>query len=336
MNLHTEKDAFRELIELTADSFGYEQSHVEKDYWISKILKELASSAFASRIFFKGGTSLSKAYRITGRFSEDLDMFVFTSNANSSKQSEKTLNRNVSHFITENNRDMYVEALSKTGGDFRKLAFSYNTHYPSVGLKENLEVELKCCMLDDKTVMYYPFESKRIQPIITEYLQHISNPSIISRFGLEDFDIQTISPKRTLCDKISRLTRLSYNDDFKTLIAKHIRDVYDIYKILSLPEYQSFINSEDFSDALRRVTNEDGLYKNSQLHNPISKAQIFEHTRQVLKFPSVSRAYNSELRKLMFNMDDLPALDDIIDCFYTLQSRLQAFDERTGRSLFAR
>ncbi|MDR1581881.1 MAG: nucleotidyl transferase AbiEii/AbiGii toxin family protein [Prevotellaceae bacterium] len=328
MNLHTEKDAFRELIELAADSFGYEQSHVEKDYWISKILKELTQSKFASRFFFKGGTSLSKAYRITGRFSEDLDMFVFTSNVNSSKQSEKTLNRNISHFIIENNRDMYVEALSKTGGDFRKLAFSYNTHYASVGLKENLEVELKCCTLEDKTAMYYPFESKRIQPIITEYLQYINNPSITSRFGLEDFDIQTISPKRTLCDKISRLTRLSYNDDFEMLIAKHIRDVYDIYKILSLSEYQLFINSEDFPDALQRVINEDGLYKNSQSHNPISKARVFKHTRQVLKFPSVSRAYNSELRKLMFNMNDLPTMDDVIDCFYTLQFRLQVFDER--------
>lgn len=300
---------------------------MEKDYWISKILKELAQSAFASRVFFKGGTSLSKAYRITGRFSEDLDMFVFSLNTNSSKQSEKTLNRNVSHFVIENNRDMYVETLSKTGGDFRKLAFSYNTHYASVGLKENLEVELKCCTLDDKAMMYYPFENRRIQPIITEYLQHIGNISIINRFGLGDFDIQTISPKRTLCDKISRLTRLSYNDDFEMLIAKHIRDVYDIYKILSLPEYQSFINSNDFLNALQRITNEDGLYKNTQSHNPISRARIFEHTEQVLKFPLVSRAYNSELRRLMFNVDDLPAPDDITTCFYTLQPRLKAFDE---------
>jgi hypothetical protein len=195
-------------------------------------------------------------------------------------------------------------------------------------LKENLEVELKCCTLEDKTVMYYPFESRQIQPIITEYLQHIGNASIISHFGLEDFDIQTISPKRTLCDKISRLTRLSYNDDFEMLIAKHIRDVYDIYKILYFSEYQLFINSEDFPDALQRVTNEDGLYKNAQSHNPISKARVFEHTGDVLKSPSVSRAYNSELRKLMFNVDDLPALDDVIDCFYTLQPRLQVFDER--------
>jgi len=42
MNLHLENEAIRELIELAADYFGNEQSHVEKDYWICKILKELA------------------------------------------------------------------------------------------------------------------------------------------------------------------------------------------------------------------------------------------------------------------------------------------------------
>lgn len=96
MNLHLENEAFRELIELAADHFGYEQSHVEKDYWVSKILKELALSDFADRIYFKGGTSLSKAHGIIDRFSEDLDMFAYSGNPTSSKQAEKTLNRNIS------------------------------------------------------------------------------------------------------------------------------------------------------------------------------------------------------------------------------------------------
>ena len=36
MNLHSDKEAFKEIIALAADHFGYEQSHVEKDYWVSK------------------------------------------------------------------------------------------------------------------------------------------------------------------------------------------------------------------------------------------------------------------------------------------------------------
>ncbi|MDR1983408.1 MAG: nucleotidyl transferase AbiEii/AbiGii toxin family protein, partial [Prevotellaceae bacterium] len=241
MNLHHNSEVFRELVELSADCFGYAQSHVEKDYWVCKILKELALSEYSGRTFFKGGTSLAKAYGLIIRFSEDLDMFVYSGNPQSSKQAEKTLNRNISHFVIENNKEMYREELSKTGGDFRKLVFSYDTHYESAGLKENLEVEIKCCTLENKSGMYYPAEKRLIEPVITEYLKEIEKQDLVNRFEIQAFEVQVVHPKRTLCDKISRLTRLSYNDDFEMQIAKHIRDVYDIYSLLTVPEYSDFI-----------------------------------------------------------------------------------------------
>lgn len=330
MNLHQYGEAFRELVELASNHFGYEQSHVEKDYWVCKILKELAISDFAGNTCFKGGTSLSKGYGVINRFSEDLDVFVYSGNPASSKQAEKTLNRNISHFIIENNREMYVEKLSKTGGDFRKLAFSYDTHYESAGLKENLEVEIKCCTLEDKSIMYYPIQRRQIQPVIAEYLRAIGNNDIIVRFGLEVFEVQTIDPKRTLCDKISRLTRLSYDDDYEMLIAKHIRDVYDIYCLLNIPEYRNFIQSDEFIYAMLQVTGEDGLYRNSQSHKSILKAKVFAEPEQTLKLPNIFRAYNSGLKQLMFKADTLPELNKVIENFLLLQQPLQRFDERCG------
>lgn len=80
MDLRSDKEIFKELIALAADHFGYEQSHIEKDYWVCKILKEIALSEYKEKVFFKGGTSLSKAYGLIERFSEDLDLFVFTGN----------------------------------------------------------------------------------------------------------------------------------------------------------------------------------------------------------------------------------------------------------------
>jgi len=329
MNLHLNSEAFRELVELTADYFGYEQSHVEKDYWVCKILKEMALSDFSQCIYFKGGTSLSKGYGLINRFSEDLDIFVYSGNTASSKQSEKTLNRNIAHFVIENNREMYVEELSKTGGDFRKLVFSYDTHYNKYsGLKENLEVEIKCCTLEDKSTMYYPVQKKRIQPVIVKYLQTIENKDVIIRFGLDSFVVQTIDPKRTLCDKISRLTRLSYDDNYEMLIAKHIRDVYDIHCLLNVSEYRDFIQSDEFMNALLQVTNEDGLYQKSQLHRSISKARIFSETEQTLKLSTIFRAYNTELKQLMFEANTLPALDKIIVTILLLQQPLRQFDEK--------
>ena len=72
MNLHSDKEAFKEIIALAAEHFGYEQSHVEKDYWVSKILRDISLSEYADKTYFKGGTSLSKAYGLIERFSEDL------------------------------------------------------------------------------------------------------------------------------------------------------------------------------------------------------------------------------------------------------------------------
>ena len=207
---------------------------------------------------------------------------------------------------------MYVEELSKTGGNFRKLAFSYDTHYESAGLKENLEVEIKCCTLEDKSMMYYPRQKRQIQPIIAEYLKEIESNDILTRFGLYTFEVQTIDPKRTLCDKISRLTRLSYDNDYEILIAKHIRGVYDIYRLLNVSEYQNFIQSDEFTEAMHHVTYEDGLYKNSQSHQSISKAKVFAETEQILNLPAVFRAYNNELKQLMFAANTLPVLDEVI------------------------
>lgn len=327
MDLHLHHEAFRELVELSSDHFDYEQSHVEKDYWVCKILKELTHSDYASNIHFKGGTSLSKAYGIIDRFSEDLDLFAYSGNPLSSKQAEKTLNRNISHFIIANNAEMYKKELSKTGGDFRKLAFSYDTYYESAGLKENLEVEIKCCTLEDKSTMYYPVQRKLITSIITEYLLVLENIELISRFSLDAFEVQTIDPKRTLCDKISRLTRLSYNEDFEILIAKHIRDIYDLYCLLGIPEYAEFVQSDEFITALKQITDEDGLYRNSQSHNQISEAKVFACTAEILKLPAIARAYNDELRKLMFNADNMPVLDEVIKTIAKLHKPLQQFDE---------
>ena len=43
-------------------------------YWVTIALKRLSESAYAERIVFKGGTSLSKAHKLIRRFSEDIDL----------------------------------------------------------------------------------------------------------------------------------------------------------------------------------------------------------------------------------------------------------------------
>lgn len=111
------------------------------------------------------------------------------------------------------------------------------------------------------------------------------------------------------------------------LIAKHIRDVYDINKLLSISEYRFFIQSDEFTEAMQRVMFEDGLYRNAQSHKSISEARFFTETEKVLRLSAVFRAYNIELKHLLFEANKLPALDEIIQNIRLLQQPLYRFDK---------
>ena len=83
-------DAYRQLIAATsrdrldlflttASRLGAPVGNVEKDFWVCWTLNALYGErpAGGPRLLFKGGTSLSKAYGLIERFSEDIDITVF-------------------------------------------------------------------------------------------------------------------------------------------------------------------------------------------------------------------------------------------------------------------
>jgi Nucleotidyl transferase AbiEii toxin, Type IV TA system len=68
-----------DLFLATANRLGAPVGHVEKDFWVCWTLNALYQERPSDqpRLLFKGGTSLSKAYGLIQRFSEDLDITVF-------------------------------------------------------------------------------------------------------------------------------------------------------------------------------------------------------------------------------------------------------------------
>ena len=74
VRLHEASDTYVELIQATANQIGIPAVHVEKDYWVTRVLKRLHESGHSETVVFKGGTSLSKAHRLIERFSEDVDL----------------------------------------------------------------------------------------------------------------------------------------------------------------------------------------------------------------------------------------------------------------------
>ena len=63
-----------EALEVAAAQTGRAPHLLEKDVWVVWVLSVIDQSPLANKLTFKGGTSLSKAYKIIDRFSEDIDL----------------------------------------------------------------------------------------------------------------------------------------------------------------------------------------------------------------------------------------------------------------------
>ena len=69
----TEKAAI--FNEIAAEK-GMKPFAVEKDWWVSRTLEIIFQMDISKHLVFKGGTSLSKAWKLINRFSEDIDLAI--------------------------------------------------------------------------------------------------------------------------------------------------------------------------------------------------------------------------------------------------------------------
>lgn len=65
-----------EIIQQTAVQTGLPAYAVEKDWWVTEILRVVFEMEAGKHLVFKGGTSLSKAWKAIERFSEDIDLAI--------------------------------------------------------------------------------------------------------------------------------------------------------------------------------------------------------------------------------------------------------------------
>jgi predicted nucleotidyltransferase component of viral defense system len=65
-----------DIYALVHDKTGVSQVVLEKDWWVTAVLRALFSLPYADSLSFKGGTSLSKCWNLIERFSEDVDIAI--------------------------------------------------------------------------------------------------------------------------------------------------------------------------------------------------------------------------------------------------------------------
>ena len=228
------------IIELGVSETGLSEAILEKGLWVCYLLDYLFHrSEFKDSIIFKGGTSLSKAFVLIERFSEDVDLILDW--------------RLIGYGLNEP-----WEERSNTKQDKFKLEtiertddYLANTFIPSLkaGLSTELGIDADVRIGDaEETVLFaYPklFSSEatldvvklEIGPLaawtpsqpatITSYLAELHPQLFVSPSTV----VATAAPERTFWEKATILHQEANRPEGKAMPKRYARHYYDMYKL---------------------------------------------------------------------------------------------------------
>jgi len=318
MRLHEDTEAFSELVQATAEAVGLPQVYIEKDYWVTKALKHLSESTHVNEVVFKGGTSLSKAYRLVERFSEDIDLAVFAGDKGDSAR--KALLKGVEAAVASGLHEVEDDPRVSKGSKYRKTVYRYPR---SVDDAEFGQASPELLIEVNAFTHPEPYELRQIQTLIAETLPTLGRADFITQFGLESFSVNVLSVRRTLVEKMLGLIKDSYNENPAARLSDRIRHLYDITLILRQDEYKAFVQSEEFMSlcAICVADEKAGVFEYSDcFEKPLTDAPLFsdfEKWRAALE-----ATYKGVFADLVFG--EMPDMDEIVQAFVFLQKNMKA------------
>ena len=238
----------RQICLVAAEQLNLNPGSVEKDFWVCWTLRELFSlPEIGQHLTFKGGTSLSKGWKLIERFSEDIDVVIdrdvlgfdgerspeAAAGSNERRRRLEALRTACQTYI----RDLLHPALDRrlrerVGGmgawtltddpndpDGQTLLFSYPGSIQEQGyLRPDVKIELGARSDIE------PSERPLIQPYIADALPDVLGPS--------QFAVQALDPRRTFLEKACLLHEETYRAGGKAPAARLSRHYYDLWCLI--------------------------------------------------------------------------------------------------------
>jgi len=219
---------------------GLPADAIEKDAWVTLVLRMLFSSELFAHIVFKGGTSLSKVYGLIERFSEDIDLSIdreYLGFGNDLTKGKIRKLRRASHSfslntlpdilkrqfdqygINESLYDISVPNVKISDQDPELVHIDYESVFEEeTYLESRVLVEIGARALNE------PFEEKEITAIIDEQFPE-------ANFSDKSFPVKTILPEKTFLEKMILLHEEFCKPPEKIKYKRMSRHLYDIDQI---------------------------------------------------------------------------------------------------------
>ena len=305
---------------------------VEKDWWVSRTLEIIFQMDIANHLVFKGGTSLSKAWKLINRFSEDIDLAIdkeffegYSGDISKTKISKLRKEAGVyttGTFFTDlqeefknkgyNELDFKVIDTGESDQDPRVIEI----YYPNVITSSSeyvlprVQIEISCRSLRE------PFTIKSFGSLVDEVYAGRD-------FAEPLFEVPTVNPERTFLEKVFLLHEEFHRPADKMRVDRLSRHLYDIYHLTKAGIAEKAISDKELYETIvahrykfSRVGEVD-----YNLHNP--------KTLNPIPVPGIIEEWKSDYAKMKDDMiyeENKPSFEDLINNLEELRTKLQALD----------
>lgn len=307
------------------EAMGLQAFSVEKDFWVCWTLRELFTlPGIGEHLTFKGGTSLSKAWRLIERFSEDIDLIVdkealgFGGDAAPDKAPSKKQHKARLEALMESCRQWVQGTLQPAlaariaaalGPDGWKLEVDPGMpdgqclifHYPSVlpahaagYVPPQVKIELGA-RSDD-----WPHEEKCIQPYVLEHFPAFDADGV--------FPVRVLAAERTFWEKACLLHEETFRPADKPRKLRMARHYYDLWCLL-----RAGVGERALGDAAlfhRVAEHREIFFRHTWVNYTTHKPGTFRLSPPAHHLADWKADYQSMLGPMFFG--DVPDFDEIL------------------------
>jgi predicted nucleotidyltransferase component of viral defense system len=285
---------------------------LEKDYWVTWVLKRIFSlSEISKHIIFKGGTSLSKAFGLIKRFSEDIDVSFDRHflGFDESKDPQKA--------ASNSKREQLLKDISLASGKYVKevLLPLLQTDFEKAGINGSWKLEIDP-EEGQNILFYYPRGLIRSHSeYITSYVKiefgARSDPwpvedkyvksHLAELFPKEVAEeqkpkIKVLSVERTFWEKVTILHAEYHRPEGKVLPIRHSRHFYDLFEILKSP----YANSPSKSLLERVVAHKQIFFRSSWANYSSATLGSLKLLPRKEQMPALQEDY-SKMKEMFFD-----------------------------------
>ncbi len=316
------KDDFEDLVVLTGSRMGIKDALVEKDFWVTFVLKYLfEDSPWKHSLLFKGGTSLSKCYNAIQRFSEDIDLLLDwrllgysisgPTRGESRKQQEKINDELISRteiFLKNELVPKMQSGLSLVTHDAISIhldGLDVWVSYPSVFGSDY--VSNKVLLEIGPRGIWGRAEDKEVSSYISQIF-----PTMVSDLA----KVKVISLERTFCEKLLILHANSMRGKLGT---RHSRHYYDVVRLADL------IDIGPIRSMIREVAEFKSLfYPGAGYGYDMAMEGILRIVPPDVLIPDLEKDYHA-MREMLFG--NLPDIKELLERLERLQAELDRYQE---------